>query len=237
MQFPLLVLAGGFGTRLQSVVSDRPKPLAPVCGKPFLEYLIASWVKAGQREFIFLLHHQAGQIMTFLQSLESNLLSGCTYSTIIENQPLGTGGAVANAVQRFELDKIFLVANADTWHGESIKDVRSATEPAIAVIEVIDVARYGAVRFDKNSMVTGFDEKEGASGPGWINAGIYHLHPNLFLDWDGRAFSLEQALFPRLVETHQLQAVLLQTEFIDIGIPKDYLRFNNWIENKRVLPL
>jgi NDP-sugar pyrophosphorylase family protein len=156
---------------------------------------------------------------------------------MIENQPLGTGGAVANAVQEFGLDGSFLVANADTWLGDSIKGVRNATEPALAVIEVADVARYGAIRFDKNTIVTSFVEKEGATGRGWINAGMYHLHADLFTDWDGKAFSLEQVLFPRLVEKHNLRVILLQTEFIDIGIPEDYQRFNRWIETERILPL
>ena len=118
-----------------------------------------------------------------------------------------------------------------------MKGVCSVTAPALAVIEVVDVARYGAVRFDKNAMVTGFVEKGGAVGTGWINAGLYHLHTNLFNVWGGRAFSLEQVLFPRLVAKHQLHAILLKTEFVDIGIPKDYQRFSRWIESERMLPL
>ena len=233
----LLVLAGGFGTRLRSVVADRPKPLAPVNGRPFIEYLIESWVAAGQREFIFLLHHQADLVIKYLRGLEYTVLRGCVYSTIIEHTPLDTGGAVAHGVHEAGLERGFLVANADTWLGSGLAAVQGTSWPCLAVLHVPDASRYGRVQFDDSGLVTGFVEKQAASGPGWINAGLYHLHPEQFASWDGTAFSLEQALFPRLVERQALRAVCLDTDFIDIGIPEDYQRFQNWIETGGKKPL
>ena len=230
----LLILAGGFGTRLRSMVADRPKPLAQVSGFPFLEYLIRVWVEAGQREFVFLLHHQAWQVIEYLEGIESSLLSGCQYKTVIEKTPMGTGGAIANAVHEIGLERGFLIANADTWLGNSLLALNDSVSPSMAIVKVPDAARYGSVRFDEGDMVTGFVEKQGARGPGWINAGMYHLHAGLFSEWDGRAFSLEEKLFPHLAKKLQLRAVRLKTEFIDIGIPKDYQRFNRWVETGRI---
>lgn len=230
MDANLLVLAGGFGTRLRTVLADRPKPLAPVSGRPFLERLIESWVAVGQREFVFLLHHQADLVIEFLQGLEETVLRECAYSTLVEQTPLGTGGAVAHGVRETGLVNGFLVANADTWLGGGLAAVREASWPCLAAVHVPDISRYGRLQFDASGLVTGFVEKQSDSGPGWINAGLYHLHPEQFAGWDGTAFSLEQLLLPRLVTMKTLRAVCLDTDFIDIGIPEDYQRFQVWIE-------
>ena len=120
----LLVLAGGFGTRLRSVVSEVPKPLAPVRHKPFLYYLVEQWMAQGVRSFTFLLHHEAERIEYFLDSEKrEGILTGCELRTLTEPQPLGTGGAVAFAVRQFALEGSFLIANADTWLGSGIHQV------------------------------------------------------------------------------------------------------------------
>lgn len=230
---PLLVLAGGFGTRLRSAVADVPKPLAPVAGRPYLYYLLESWVSQGVREFIFLLHHQAGLIEDFLQSeATSGLLHGCKVQTMTEAQPMGTGGAVAHAVQQLHLKSSFLVANADTWLGSGVTALASTPASAIAVLRVENTERYGRVE-TAASKIAAFAEKQDSAGPGWINAGMYHLDAALFTTWDGEPFSLERVLFPPLAAAGQLHALPLQTEFIDIGIPADYFRFCRWIESQK----
>ena len=230
---PLLVLAGGFGTRLRSAVADVPKPLAPVAGCPYLYYLLESWVGQGVREFIFLLYHQADMIEEFLRSeAVSTLLQGCKVQTLIEAQPMGTGGAVAHAVQQLHLRGGFLVANADTWLGSGLAELATTPAPAIAVLRVENTERYGRVETEANKIVA-FAEKQDSAGTGWINAGMYHLDAALFTDWDGEPFSLERLLFPPLAEAGCLQALPLQTEFIDIGIPADYFRFCRWIESQK----
>lgn len=229
----LLVLAGGFGTRLRSAVADVPKPLAPVAGRPYLYYLLESWVSQGVREFIFLLHHQAGLIEDFLQSeATAGLLQGCKVRTVTEAKPMGTGGAVANAVHQLHLKECFLVANADTWLGAGIASLASTPVPAIAVVQVENTERYGRVEIIANR-IAAFAEKQDSAGPGWINAGMYHLDAALFATWNGEPFSLERDLFPPLAAAGQLHALPLQTEFIDIGIPADYFRFCRWIESQK----
>lgn len=227
----MLVLAGGFGTRLRSVVSEVPKPLAPVIDRPYLHYLIENWVEQGVTSLTFLLHHQADLIEVFLESQKSKgWLRGCELHTLIEPQPLGTGGAVAYAVQQLRLAGTFLVANADTWLGSGVKQILETETPAMALVRVNNSERYGSVRFQLNR-VSAFEEKQSSAGPGWINAGLYHLHADLFQDWNGQSFSLERELFSKLVTNGRLHAIPLETDFIDIGIPEDYFRFCRWIES------
>jgi D-glycero-alpha-D-manno-heptose 1-phosphate guanylyltransferase len=230
----LLVLAGGFGTRLRSAVPKVPKPLAPVMNHPYLRYLIESWMAQGVDRFTFLLYHQADLICAYLQALENEgYLKGCQITTVTEPQPLGTGGAVAYAVHKLEMKGHFLIANADTWLGHGIEQVAAAEAPAMAIVQVANSDRYGRVRTERGKVVS-FEEKQAIVGPGWINAGLYHLQTDFFRDWDGKPFSLERELFPKLIDSSYLGAVPLQTEFIDIGIPEDYFRFCRWIESGKI---
>lgn len=229
----LLVLAGGFGTRLRSAVSDVPKALAPVGGQPFLQYLVDAWLAQGIKSLTFLLHHQADLIEAFLQQHKAaGRLVDCEIRISSEPNPLGTGGAVAYAVQQLGLTEAFLVTNADTWLSSGVAQVAVAAMPAIGIVRVKNSERYGAVTVQGNRIVS-FEEKQDSAGPGWINAGLYHLHADLFRGWDGQPFSLERELFPRLVASGQLQAAPLDTEFIDIGIPDDYHRFRRWIDSEK----
>jgi D-glycero-alpha-D-manno-heptose 1-phosphate guanylyltransferase len=233
-QIDLLVLAGGFGTRLRSAVSEVPKPLAPVLDRPYLHYLIQSWVAQGVTRMTFLLHHQANMIEEFLRSQQRNgQLAGCEVHTLTEPQALGTGGAVAHAVRQFEISGAFLVTNADTWLSSGIQQVCAAQKPAMAIVRVHNSERYGSVLIG-NDKVVNFAEKQNIAGPGWINAGLYHLDAALFKDWDGLPFSLERELFPCLASACQLHVASLETDFIDIGIPEDYFRFCRWIESGKV---
>jgi D-glycero-alpha-D-manno-heptose 1-phosphate guanylyltransferase len=229
----LLVLAGGFGTRLRAAIADVPKPLAPVGNRPFLDYLIENWLSQGLTALTFLLHYESDSVKLFLEQAKRNgQLRDCDVYTSTEPQPMGTGGAVAYAVRERRLTGSFLVTNADTWLGGGIQQVLNAPAPAIAIVKVENSERYGSVQIDDFS-VAAFKEKQNSSGPGWINAGLYNLHSELFESWDGRPFSLERGLFPRLAETHSLRAVPLNEEFIDIGIPEDYRRFCRWVETKK----
>ena len=114
----LLVLAGGFGTRLQSVVAEVPKALAPVGKVPFLQLQIDHWKTQGINSFIFLLHHQADLVISFLQKeKKSGVLTGCEVFWLVEPMPMDTGGAVAHAVEQLQLTGNFLVTNAERVEG------------------------------------------------------------------------------------------------------------------------
>lgn len=227
----LLVLAGGIGSRLKTAVSDVPKALAPIGEKPFLQLQIEHWLSEGLREFTFLLHHQADQIIDFLVMQKSSLPTDCRIDWVIEPQPLDTGGAVAYAIKTSDVKENFLLTNGDTWLGGGVQEVFQTAVPAMAVVHLENVGRYGQIRFNEDQLVTSFTEKDDQPTSGWINAGLCQLDPVLFKNWDGQPFSLERDLFPKLLKKQQLTAVPLQTPFIDIGIPEDYYRFCCWIES------
>ena len=229
----MLVLAGGFGTRLQSVVADVPKALAPVGQIPFLYLQIEHWIAQGLRSFVFLLHHQADLIISFLEAEKKGLLKESEVTWFIEPTPMDTGGAVAYAVKQLNLLGCFLLTNADTWLGAGFEDISRTAAPSMAVLSLRDASRFGQVQFNDQLNVTVFSEKSSSQGPGWINAGLCHLNTDFFKDWNGQPFSLERSLFPELASRGALKAVPLQTDFIDIGIPDDYFRFCQWIAEAR----
>ena len=227
----MFVLAGGFGTRLRSVVSDVPKPLAPVSGKPFISYLIDHWIEQGINDFVFLLHYEAGQIKAVLESMSADpKYSDVNFRSIIEGVPLGTGGSLLHAIKKLGIKDSFLVANADTWLGSGIRILSESLPCSLAAVKVPNTQRYGSLSF-KGAKISRFEEKSNSSGPGYVNSGLYHLLPEIFQGFKGGAkFSLEEDVFPELVSTRKLGFVKLGSSFIDIGIPEDYLKFCNWIK-------
>jgi len=230
----LLVLAGGFGTRLKPVLPDSPKALAPVNNKPFIFYQIENWISQGVNSIVFLLYNQSESIIEYLEKIMKDEFKNCKIKWIVEPRKLDTGGSVAHAVSRLNLKNNFLLTNADTWLSRGIFEIQSCLSPAIVIIKKENTNRYGNVLFDKNFIVREFREKEINNNSSWINAGLYLLNANLFEDWNGLPFSLEKECFIDLIKAKQLNVVPINTEFIDIGIPKDYLRFCEWHASGKV---
>ena len=230
----LLILAGGFGTRLKSVVSDVPKALAPIGNTSFLALQLDHWCQQGLRDFIFLLHHQGNLIINFLENEKNGLLRNCNVQWVTEPEPMDTGGALAYAISQLNISGDFMVTNADTWLGSGIKEVWQTPSPAMAVVKVANAGRYGQVEFNESNLVTSFNEKSTNIAPGWINAGLGHFHTDLFLHWNEKPFSLEKEKYPLWANNALLQAVPLDCNFIDIGIPEDYYRLNEWIKSEKV---
>lgn len=229
----LLVLAGGFGTRLQATLPGIPKALAPVVETPFLMLQLENWIAQGIRSLVFLLHYQADQIKEFLGDMESEIPSGCEVVSLVEPVPMDTGGAVAYAVRELSLEGDFLVTNADTWLGSGIRELEASPAPSMAVVRQQNASRYGQVQFDQSHRATAFIEKNTLGSPGWINAGLCRLSSKMFKNWNGSRFSLEREFFPKLVRCGELRAVPIESDFIDIGVPEDYQRFCHWIESGR----
>lgn len=228
---PFLVLAGGFGTRLRSVVTDVPKPLAPAAGKPFIVHLIRNWVAQGVDDFIFLLHYEAKKIETTLNELSCHHeFSEVRFRVVIETTPLGTGGAVLNAINYFNITEGFMVANADTWLGSGVQELASIKSAAIAAVNVENTERYGSLQCSGNKVIS-FEEKSSSLGRGYVNSGLYHLFPYVFDGFElGSSFSIETEVFSRLVASKQLAVVKLDESFVDIGVPEDYLKFCKLLE-------
>ena len=228
----MLVLAGGFGTRLKNAVCNLPKPMAPINGVPLLQLQLEHWIMQGQYNFIFLLHHQADIIIKFLLERSRYFGKKVTIDWIVEDTPMGTGGSVANAINVLELSGSVLVSNADTWLDGGLKQVINSDKPAVVgVIAVNDARRYGLVSIDKDKYVMSFVEKQThviSKIPGIINAGLYKLPVNAFLDVGRVDFSLEEEILASLSSKKLLKAEILKGHFFDIGVPEDYYKFCDW---------
>ena len=229
---PLIILAGGFGTRLRTAVSEVPKPLAPVNGKPFLMHLVENFVSQGADDLVFLLHFEAPKIKSMLKDMTlAGLLEGVRVRSLVEIKPLGTGGAILNAINKLEMKDSFLVANADSWLGTGLQSMNASLPPSLASITAQNCSRYGSLSVVEDKVVS-FSEKQSSQEEGKINAGLYHLSPKDFLDtsFTDSNFAIEEELFPKLADSGSLNAITIETEFIDIGIPEDYFKFCEWME-------
>ncbi len=228
----LLVLAGGKGSRLKKEVPHLPKALAPINDIPFIDFQMENWIKQGVKSFVFILHYEYELIQKHLSQKYSEMVNDGCISFVIESTPLDTGGAVKNAISELDITENFLLINADTWLGDGLFNIWINNAPSMGIIKVEDISRYGEVKFDKN-IVTSFEEKSGINKSGYINAGISCLDPKSFEMLDLKIFSLEKDFFPKLLKKDLLQAVKLNADFIDIGIPSDYNRFCKWIESNK----
>jgi D-glycero-alpha-D-manno-heptose 1-phosphate guanylyltransferase len=218
-----IILAGGLGTRLQPVVSDLPKCLAPVAGKPFLSYLLDNSKKQGIRKFIFALGYKTDQIEAFVKK---SLPEG-SYIFSTEEEPLGTGGAIYKACSQAAGPNV-IVLNADTYFNIAysnltiIHELRKAScTLALKPMKAFD--RYGAVEIEKQ-VVTGFGEKK-YHKDGFINGGVYALSVTSFLQksFPGN-FSFERDYLEKDYRSGKFLALVSDAYFIDIGIPEDYQR-------------
>lgn len=225
---PLLVLAGGFGTRLQGILKGNPKPLANINGVPFIEILFQNWLRQGFDSFILSLFFKSDLIIEHVERLKKTILSDCEVQYIIEPIPLGTGGAISYVVREIEIFDQFFVTNADTWIDNGYSEIDKENGNVIGIVEVEDTSRYGKVILDENFSINKFEEKSPNLGSGLINAGIYKFSKEIFMNWNGEPFSLESDLFPTLIHKNMLKGAILKSNFIDIGIPEDYEKFCNW---------
>ena len=219
-----VVLAGGFGTRLRSVVSDRPKVLAEVGGRPFLEYLLDQLVAEDVKSVVLCTGYLGEQVQRRLGSSYRTL--ALRYSR--EPQPLGTGGALRLALPMLDTDPV-LVMNGDSYCDTRLDTFAnshaSRSAPAtILLAETDDTRRYGRVQVDDEGRVLRFSEKSNDMDPGLVNAGIYLLSRTLIgAIAFGRAVSLEREVFPDWIG-RGLYGYCTHGRLWDIGIPESYAR-------------
>ncbi|MBN9518511.1 nucleotidyltransferase family protein [bacterium] len=214
------ILAGGLGTRLRSVVADRPKVLAPVAGRPYLTHLLDQLFTAGAGDVVLLTGYGADQV----RAAFGDGYRGMTLRYSVEPEPLGTGGAVRHALDLFAGD--VLLMNGDSYCAIDLAGLvataRHTGQVGVALAHVDDVSRYGTVGIGPTGRVTAFAEKGGASGAGWINAGVYLIPRGCVADIPaGRAVSLEREVLPRWVADPGIRGVP-GGRFIDIGTPESF---------------
>jgi D-glycero-alpha-D-manno-heptose 1-phosphate guanylyltransferase len=222
---PLVILAGGFGTRLQSILKGNPKPLADINGTPFLQLLFNNWVDQGFSKFILSLHFESEKIIRLVEELKNTILASCEVIYVVEEKPLGTGGAISYVVEVLNLEGEFFVVNADTWIKSGYYEMNEVEGDLIGLVYVENTERYGKVLIDDFQRILKFEEKNQNKSSGIINAGVYKLNASLFTEWDGSSYSIEKDTFPYLIKKKDLKGIVLNTNFIDIGVPEDYLKF------------
>jgi len=220
-----VVLAGGFGTRLRPITYRCPKPMVPIRGKPFIEYLMNGLKNQGITEVILCLHYMADKFIEYFGG-GSNFGLRITYS--VEKKPLGTAGAIRN-VEDY-LDGTFLVLNGDTYVNLDFQGMlafHSSNEAfgTIALVKVKNPSRYGLVDVSEDLSVTGFSEKT-CIHEGYVNAGVY-IFEDRILGYipKNEKVSLEKEVLPSLLGKERIFGFLIGGYFVDIGIPEDYYRF------------
>ncbi len=225
---PAILLVGGLGTRLQSVLPSTAKPMARVGKAPFLEFLVMQLRSQGIRRLIMCTGHLAEQVEAEFGD-GHQLDVSIVYSK--ESQPLGTAGAVKLAEHHLGHASDFLVMNGDSFLELNIgKLLRFHRERkglmTMALCRASDAARYGSVDTDSQNRVTGFREKTGVSAPGVINGGVYVFKREVPDSIPDGPASLEREVFPKLL-ARGIYALEQPGMFIDIGTPEDYARAQN----------
>lgn len=221
-----ILLAGGLGTRLRSVVSDRPKPMALIEDRPFMEYVVRGLARFGITDIIFAVGYKGSMVEEYFGD---GTAFGIRASYAYEEELLGTAGAIKNA-GRFVTEDSFFVLNADTFYridyGRLVTiQEENGLDMALVLREVPDVSRYGAAVLD-GVMLTGFNEKAKEAGPGTINGGVYLMSRKLLDEIPAGKVSLENEMIPGwMKEGRRLGGFVNDGYFIDIGVPDDYFRF------------
>lgn len=228
-----IILAGGRGQRLQPKVPHLPKPMAPVGGRPFLEYILDRLVDTGVTDIVLSVGYRAEMIQEYF----GNSYRSVTLRYSLEKFSLGTGGAIVLGMKKAKLSPV-LVLNGDTlvevgyrdliaWSGTLVSSV------GVVLCQVPNVARYGSVVLSGDRVVE-FKEK-GKNGPGLVNAGIYVIHPAVFSLYELKeSFSFETDFLQRYCSELRPQAFVTDGYFIDIGTPEDYERAQRDIAFLRV---
>jgi D-glycero-alpha-D-manno-heptose 1-phosphate guanylyltransferase len=218
-----IILAGGLGTRLKGVIDDIPKVMAPVNGRPFLEYLL-DYLDHNVIEHVVL---SVGYKYEIIQNHFKDQYKSIKIDYAIEDKPLGTGGGIQKALQYINGTKT-LVFNGDTMLRVNLSRINEfhfskSARFTIVLRQVEDVSRYGSVETNENNRIIRFNEKGVQAGKGKINGGVYLINKSFFTENSfPEKFSLEKDGFEKLYQSQPFHGLLCKQYFIDIGIPEDY---------------
>ena len=233
-----IVLAGGLGTRLRSVVADVPKPMAPIGGRPFLEYLLDYWIDQGIEGFALSVGYRHELIVDHF----GDAYRGATLRYVVEKSPLGTGGALLATVAELGIEAPVLLLNGDTFFAVALDRLgafarRSGADVCFALFETSDQARYLGIEVDPQGRILEPRARQGS--PHLANGGVYWLNPKALREFAAKAsqpLSFENDLIPVLLRAgRRLYGCAFHDVFIDIGVPEDFRRAqtllpsNKWI--------
>lgn len=222
-----IVLAGGLGTRLRSVVSDLPKPMAPIGDKPFLEYILKYLQKNGVTKAIL----SVGYMWEIIKDYFGDRFENIELVYSVEDEPLGTGGAIKKAMTQVRNSQVYII-NGDTFFDLDLKilSLEDNSKLILSLKQMINFDRYGCVESNDDNLVTAFTEK-GYRESGNINGGIYLASKDIFDDYTlDEKFSFEEFMQENF-KTLKAFVKVFENYFIDIGIPEDYEKAQNEIKN------
>lgn len=221
-------MAGGFGTRLQSLFKDIPKPMAPIGEEPFLYYLLEYLTRQYKFENIIL---STGYLHQIIEDYFQQSFNGIPIIYAKEEGPLGTGGAILNSL-KFAKSRTVLIVNGDTYLELNVNNFidfhqKNNSNLTIALKEMLDFDRYGTVKMKENKIIK-FEEKKYCP-KGLINAGIY-LIDKVFLEQVNLPvkFSFEKDFLEKIIDKQDVYGFISDGYFIDIGIPEDYNKALNF---------
>ncbi len=218
-----VVLAGGLGTRLRSVVSEIPKPMAPIGDQPFLAYVLTYLASYEVRHVVLSVGYKHEVIKDYF----GEEYKGIQLTYAVEEEPLGTGGGIKNALSYIKGESAFLL-NGDTFFEVNLDHLSSRfvlqqSDLTMSLKEMEKFDRYGVVTFQDNR-INGFADKKYCDH-GWINGGVYIMKTNLFENLGLPVkFSFETDFLEKFVGKMRFISFLATDFFIDIGIPEDYER-------------
>ena len=226
-----IILAGGLGTRLRSEVADLPKCMAPVAGKPFLHWVIAHLTAQKITSFVFSLGYLHKIIEEYIQLNHPHL----KVKFSVENEPLGTGGAIKLALKLCEEENVIIV-NGDTLFETNInalwaQHINHNSACTLALKPMQHFERYGAVTINENNIITAFTEKKYME-KGLINGGVYLIKNSFYKLNLPQKFSFEKDFLEKYLHILTMIGVQDNGYFIDIGIPEDFKKANEEIKLK-----
>jgi D-glycero-alpha-D-manno-heptose 1-phosphate guanylyltransferase len=230
-----IILAGGFGTRLKTVVPDRPKPMAEINGRPFLEYLLDYIISQGVTKCILSVGFRHEMIMQHF----GNSYNGVELKYAVEDKPLGTGGGILNAL-RFVTHETLFIINGDTFFRISLPAMemefaKYQADMVIALYHPKDDRRYGSVLTDSQGRIIHFCEKKEVPGNSLINGGIYLIKRDIFSGFDfPEVFSMEKDFLEKNTNILKMYGKPFNTDFIDIGIPETFQQASLFFGNEEI---
>lgn len=215
-----IILCGGLGTRLRSVISDVPKPMAPIKNKPFLAFVLEYLKKQNISRVVLAVSYK----YEIIQEYFGNSYLGMQILYSIEKEPLGTGGAILEALNLINSDSCY-VLNGDTFFDVNLDRLKlDNSDICVALKPMKNFDRYGSVDIDNNSYISAFNEKKFTSN-GLINGGVYLIKKHIFNSFNlPNKFSFEE-FFQENFLIFNAKATVFDDYFIDIGIPQDYKAF------------
>lgn len=236
-----LILAGGLGTRLRAAVTDVPKPMAPVGGRPFLEHWLDHWIDQGILEFTLAVSHMADVIRAHF----GEKYRGTRIYYVEEATPLGTGGGLLWALSQSRPCGPFLVMNGDSFLDVKLHELlvfhqAKGADLTFALRKAWNANRYGEIEVTPEGRVTAFLGKPLVEKESWINGGVYLVERADVLDGlrpPGTVCSLENELFPEMIQREKrFFGLKCYGAFLDIGVPEDFYRAEAFLKSVRKGP-